>query len=174
MKLKTTFNSKWIYLIVLLILGGITKSVSQNILSDSVVFSINGNKVYQSEFIDQYKKNSQSNFEDDSLSPEAYAEMYLHFKLKVAAAKEEGLDTLPEFLKEFERYRKQLADKYISNGRVTEQLVQETYYRMTNEINASHILIGLKPNATPEDTLKAYNTAIDVLKKIEKGESFAE
>ncbi|QTY26016.1 peptidylprolyl isomerase [Flavobacterium sp. CS20] len=75
-------------------------------------------------------------------------------------------------MNEFERYRKQLADKYISNGKVTEQLVQETYHRMTNEVNASHILIAIKPNATPEDTLKAYNTAIDILKKIENGQSF--
>lgn len=174
MKLKMTTNNRCVYVFVFLVLGSFTKSISQNNLSDSLVFSINENKVYQSEFINQYKKNSQSNFEDDSLSPEDYAEMYLHFKLKVAAAKEEGLDTLPEFLKEFERYRKQLADKYISNGKVTEQLVQETYYRMTNEINASHILISLKPNATPDDTLKAYNTAIDILKKIETGASFAD
>ncbi len=159
-------------LLTILILGGFSNSLAQNNLSDSLVFSLNDTKVHKTEFLNQYQKNSQNNFENDKLSIEEYAEMYLRFKLKVVAAKEKGLDTLPKFLNEFGRYRKQLADKYISNGKVTEQLVQETYHRMTNEVNASHILISLKPNATPEDTLEAYNTAIDVLKKIENGESF--
>jgi len=172
MKLKNVFNIISMFLITILILGSFTKSTAQNKLNDSLVFRINDTKVYKTEFLNQYRKNLQSSFKDDSLSIEDYAEMYLNFKLKVEAAKELGLDTLPKFLNEFERYRKQLADKYISNGKVTEKLVQETYHRMTYEVNASHILISLKPNATPEDTLKAYNTAIDILKKIENGESF--
>lgn len=172
MKLKIAFHIKWTNILLLLILGSFTKSISQNRISDSIVFSIDDIKIYNSEFIKQYNRNSQSSFQDDSLSLEDYAEMYLRFKLKVVYAKEKGLDTMPEFLNEFERYRKQLADKYISNGKVTEKLVNETYHRMTNEVNASHILISLKPNHTPEDTLKAYNTAIDILKKIESGESF--
>lgn len=174
MILKMIAKIKWVNLIVLMILVSFTKSISQNNLNDSVVFSINDTKVYKTEFLNQFKKNSQSIFQDDSLSLEEYAEMYLRFKLKVVAAKEEGLDTIPEFLNEFERYRKQLADKYISNGKVTEELVQETYHRITNEINASHILISLKPTASPDDTLKAYNTAVDILKNIESGKSFAD
>lgn len=142
--------------------------------SDSIVFRIDKMPVYKSEFIKQYKKNKQSYISDKDLSIEEYVDLYLKFKLKVEAAKKQGLDTVPEFLEEYNGYRKQLADRYISNGKVTEDLVKETYHRLTNEVNVSHILITVKPDATPSDTLEAYNTAIDILKKINNNESFEE
>lgn len=147
---------------------------AQVLKSDSLVFSIGDTPIYKTEFLEQYRKNNQSNISNENLSVANYADLYLNFKLKVKAAINQGLDTLPRFIKEYENYRKQLADKYISNGKVTEAMVQETYHRMTNEVNVSHILISLKPDAKPADTLEAYNTAIDILKKIDKGESFEE
>lgn len=174
MKLKVAFSLKSILVLTMLILGSLTNAKAQNNSGDSLVFSINDTKIYKTEFLNQYHKNSQSSFQDDSLSMSDYAEMYLRFKLKVVAAKKKGFDTMPEFIKEFKTYRKQLADKYISNGKVTEEMVNETYHRMTNEVNVSHILITLKPDANPADTLNAYNSAIDILKKIQAGEPFEE
>ena len=165
-------KSKSIFVFCIIILGSSVSLKAQNTSDDSIVFSIDDEPVYKTEFLRQYDKNNQSNFQNDTLSIADYADLYLNFKLKVQAAKDKGLDTIPEFKREFESYRKQLADKYISNGEVTENMVKETYHRMTNEVNASHILISLRPDATPADTLKAYNTAIDILKKINANESF--
>ena len=164
-------KSKSIFVFCFIILGSLV-SVAQNSSEKSIVFSIDDEPVYKAELLRQYKKNNQSNFQNDTLSITDYADLYLKFKLKVQAAKDKGLDTMPDFQKEFQSYRKQLADKYISNGKVTEKMVRETYYRMTNEVNVSHILISLKPDATPADTLEAYNIAIDILKKVEADESF--
>ncbi|QTY26015.1 hypothetical protein [Flavobacterium sp. CS20] len=87
MKLKMAFSLKSMFLITILIWGSFTGSNAQNNLSDSLVFSINGTKVYKTEFLNQYQKNSQNNFENDRLSLEEYAEMYLRFKLKVVLPK---------------------------------------------------------------------------------------
>ena len=168
LRYKTIIN----FIFCFLILGSSFSLVAQNFSNDSIIFSIDDEPVFKTELLKQYKKNNFSNFQDDTLSIADYTDLYLNFKLKVKAAKDMGLDTMPDFQREFQSYRKQLADKYISNGKVTENMVKETYHRMTNEVNASHILISLKPNATPSDTLKAYNTAIDILKKIENGASF--
>ena len=172
MKNKLFHKTKSIFVLCLFILGNLFLLQAQENSTDSIVFSIDDQAVYKSEFVSQYKKNNNSDFENEDLNLEDYADLYLKFKLKVKAAKEIGLDTVPEFLKEFGSYRKQLADKYISNGDVTEKMVKETYHRLTNEVNASHILIAVSPQAQPVDTLEAYNTAIDILKKIDAGESF--
>ena len=145
---------------------------SQSDLSDSLVFSVEDLKIYKSEFLNQYRKSNASSAENEALSIDEYAEMYINFKLKVQAAKDKGLDTMPNFVKEYGNYRKQLADKFISNGEVTEKMVKETYESMTTEVNVSHILITVPQNATPEDTLKAYNKAIDITKEIESGKNF--
>jgi peptidyl-prolyl cis-trans isomerase SurA len=142
--------------------------------SDSLVFSIDDDPVFTSEILRQYKKNSSSNLQNETINLDEYVELYLRYKLKVQAAKDMGLDTLSSFQEEYERYRRQLADKYISNGKVTQDMVEDIYHRMKTEVNASHILLSLKPEATPADTLETYNTAIDLLKKIKKGESFEE
>jgi peptidyl-prolyl cis-trans isomerase SurA len=170
--INVRFDSFKILLIVaLFIFGSVSFSYGQIQNSDDIVFSIDDTPVYSSEFLKQYKKNN-SSVANESLSLEEYAELYLRFKLKVQAAKDSGMDTVSGFIDEYNRYRKQLADKYISNGKVTQEMVDEIYHRMTTEVNASHILLSLPPDATPVDTLETYNTAIDLLKKIKAGESF--
>ncbi|MDN6310049.1 MAG: peptidylprolyl isomerase, partial [Psychroflexus sp.] len=68
-------------------------------------------------------------------------------------------------------YYKQLADSYIANGDVTEAMLKETYRRYQTEVRASHILITSK-SAEPADTLKAYQKALDVRKKLKAGQDF--
>lgn len=174
MNCRTWLNLKSKLFIVILVLNSLTIISAQNKSSDSIIFSIDDEVVYKSEFLSQYEKNNNSNYQNDSLSLSDYAELYLKFKLKVKAAKDKGFDTLPKFVKEYESYRKQLADKHISNGKVTDEMVQDIYHRMTNEVNASHILLNLEEDAAPADTLETYNTAIDLLKKIDEGENFQE
>ena len=100
--------------------------------------------------------------------------MYINFKLKVTEAEARRMDTLPKFVKEYEGYRKQLAKPYFSNDAATEQLVEEAYERMHWDINASHILIKCDIHTTPADTLKAYNKALELRKRILKGEDFGD
>lgn len=172
MKDLKRFNYINCLFVVLFILSNITQLRAQGQNSDSLVFSIDDKPVYKTEFLNQYQKNTNTNTQNESISLDDYLELYLRYKLKVQAAKDMGMDTLSSFKKEYKRYRKQLADKYISNGDVTKDMVKETYHRMTTEVNASHILLSLEADATPADTLNTYNTAIDLLKKIKNGESF--
>ena len=84
------------------------------------------------------------------------------------------MDTLPKFVKEYEGYRKQLAKPYFSNDAINEQLIEEAYERMQWDVNASHILIKCDIHAVPADTLKAYNKALELRKRIMNGEDFGD
>ena len=78
-------------------------------IEDATLFSINENPTLADEFIYVYEKN---NFNNERIYTEQdvdeYFELFVNFKLKVAAAKEAGMDTTQTFLDEFETYKDQL------------------------------------------------------------------
>ncbi len=73
--------------------------------------------------------------------------LFVNFKLKVEEAKRRGLDTTQVFLKEYNGYKEELRKPYLPDAKIIDSLVRLTYDRMKEEINASHILVSLKPDA---------------------------
>ena len=134
------------------------------------LMTLGDTKISAEEFMEVYEKNNVKSEVLDKKSVDEYLDMYINFKLKVIEAESLKMDTLPKFVKEYEGYRKQLAKPYFSNDAATEQLVEEAYERMQWDINASHILIKCDNHATPADTLKAYNKALEIRKRILKTE----
>lgn len=139
--------------------------------ADQTVMEIDGKKVTKSEFLQIYLKNN-NNPKYDKQALDEYMELFKKFKLKVAEAEAMGYDTIPKLKKELDGYRKQLAQPYLIDSTQNKALVQQAYDRMKTEVRASHILIKLPENSSPEDTLKAYNKILALKKRIEAGESF--
>lgn len=139
---------------------------------DPVVMEIDGKKVTKSEFLQIYLKNN-NNPKYDQQALDEYMELFKKFKLKVAEAEALGYDTIPKLKKELAGYRKQLAQPYMIDSTKNSALVKQAYDRMKTEVRASHILIKVDENATPEDTLRAYNKIMALRKRIEGGEDFA-
>jgi peptidyl-prolyl cis-trans isomerase SurA len=159
--------------IVPLMLFSACKPMQKSQASEPVIETIGGTPVYVSEFSYVYNKNNANN--PDAYTKEninEYLNLYTNFKLKVKEAEAMGLDTSSSFKKELEGYRKQLAQPYLTEKSVTEILTKEAYERMKEEINASHILITVAPDAEPKDTLVAYNKLIEIRQKALNGESF--
>jgi peptidyl-prolyl cis-trans isomerase SurA len=134
---------------------------------------IGGQPVNESEFVYVYNKNN-SNAPDayTEKSIKEYLDLYINFKLKVKEAEALGIDTTSSFKKELEGYRKQLAQPYLTEKGVTEQLIKEAYERMKEEVRAAHILINVNPDAEPKDTLAAYNKINELRQRALAGESF--
>lgn len=101
-----------------------------------------------------------------------YLDMFTKFKLKVYEAKQLNLDKRQSFKDELKKYRDQLAEPYLVDQSVSEQLYREAYDRMFKVVRSSHILFRLPPTPTPQDTLEVYNKAMNIKKRIEKGEEF--
>lgn len=148
-------------------------SITVKAQSDSVLMEIDGKPVTKSEFLQIYLKNNPTP-KYDKASLDEYIELFRKFKLKVAEAEKLGYDTIPKLKKELEGYRKQLSLPYLVDAQKNQELVKQAYDRTMNEIRASHILIRVESNAPPADTLAAYNKIMDIKKRIEKGEDFAE
>ena len=138
-----------------------------------VVMTINREKVSQSEFLQIYLKNN-PNPKFDKVSMDEYMELFRKFKLKVMEAEALGYDTIPKLKREFEGYKRQLANPYLIDSAQNESLVREAYYRTANEVRCSHIMVKLEPTATPADTLLAYNRILELKKRVENGEDFAQ
>lgn len=151
---------------------GILFSLNSMAQTDNVVMEIDGKKVTKSEFLQIYLKNN-SNPKYDKQSLDEYMELFKKFKLKVAEAEALGYDTIPKLKKELAGYRKQLSQPYLIDSTKNSALVKQAYERMKNEVHAAHILVKVAENASPEDTLAAYNRIMAIKKRIENGEDFA-
>ncbi len=156
----------------LLVLIGLVGSLNLFAQKEPAVMTIDGKPVTKSEFLQIYLKNN-TDPKYDKVSLDEYMTLFTKFKLKVAEAESLGYDTLPKLKKELDGYRKTLSTPYLVDNETNDALIKQAYERSKKEIRASHILIRLDENAMPADTLKAYNKALALKKRIEAGEDFA-
>lgn len=135
------------------------------------LFTIGNQDVSADEFKAVYLKNRDIGRDIDPKTPREYLDLYINFKLKVKEAHELGMDTMPSFIREFESYRKQLAQPYLEDRSVDSLLLAEAYNRMQYEVRAAHIMVDLPPDALPVDTLAAYNKIMSIRAQAIKGSS---
>lgn len=100
---------------------------------DPVVMKINGVPITRSEFEYSYNKN---NTEDviDRKSVEDYVDLFINYKLKVAAAYDAKLDTLSSFKKEFAMYRDQEVRPAFADSTAMLEAAHEVYDRTKEHI----------------------------------------
>lgn len=106
---------------------------------DPVIMTVNGVDVPKSEFEYLYHKNSQQQLTPQPL--EEYVEMFKIYKMKVADAKANGIDTTKQFLKEMRQYRNELAAPYLVDSTFLYSLVKEAAERAKEDVEVSHIML---------------------------------
>lgn len=139
---------------------------------DQVLFTLNGNKVYNSEFSKIYEKNLSIVSDDSQKDIDNYLDLYVNYRLKLQEAYDLKMDTVSSYVSEFNKYKNQLIDPYLKDDNTKRDLIKEAYVRLNKEVNASHILVRVKENAAPEDTLRAYNKVANARLKILEGSPF--
>ncbi len=133
--------------------------------------TIGGNEITLDEFERIYNKNNNS-ITTNQQTPEEYLDLFINFKLKVLEAEQLGMDTTKKFLNEFNGYKDQLAQPYLTDEKTKDALMKEAYERMKKDVHVSHILLGLGNQPTPEDTLERYERAMEIRQRILDGEDF--
>ncbi|MDQ2656890.1 MAG: peptidyl-prolyl cis-trans isomerase, partial [Bacteroidota bacterium] len=139
------------------------------------LFTINQKPVSTDEFNYLYRKNHQSKpdeFTGEKI--EEYLSLFINYKLKVEEALSRGMDTTASFRKEYQTYRDELLKPHMPDSKVLDSMVKLTYNRLKEEVKAQHILIQLKADASPEETLSAYNRISDLRRRAVAGEDFSE
>ncbi len=168
-------NTAFVCSFVLLTIIGCKPPQNKPATNASPILATLGTKpVFADEYQYVYSKNSPSDSVKSEKKIREYLDLFINFKLKVAEAESMGLDTLSSFKSELEGYKQQLAQPYLTDKTASAQLVRQSYERMKEEIRVSHILISVKEDANPEDTLKAYKLISEIRERAIKGESFEE
>jgi len=137
-----------------------------------VLFTIDDKPYYTDEFSRVYNKNLDLVKDESQKDLTQYLELFIGYKLKINKANKLGLQNGEAYKNELASYRTQLSKNYLTDSKVTKELVEEGYQRSLKEIRASHILITVDENASPEDTLAAYNKIESIRKRAVAGEDF--
>lgn len=140
---------------------------------DPTVMTINGQPVARSEFEYSYNKNNADGVIDKKTVDE-YVELFVNYKLKVAAALDARLDTLNSFRKEFAQYRDQQIRPTLINDEDVEREARKIY-ETTKEgigerglIRPAHIFLHV-PQQAPQETIDKAKTRIDSIYTALKG-----
>lgn len=165
-----TMKAGFIFLLLLLFCQGWAQSTKA---TSPDLFTINNRSVSSDEFIYIYKKNHPNQKVDYTKEKvNQYLDLFINFKLKVEEARSRGMDTTKLFLREYNTYRDELRKPYLPESRLIDSLVKLTYERLKEEVSASHILISVKPDATPADTLESWKKLMEIKRRIDSGEDF--
>ncbi|MEJ7769133.1 MAG: peptidylprolyl isomerase, partial [Chitinophagaceae bacterium] len=104
-----------------------------------------------------------------------YLELYIRFKLKVKAAYDLKLDTLPTQEAELMEYRRQITEGFLHDESSFKQIVDEAFYRSQKDIQLAHIFIAVAANNSigNPDTLSARKLADSAFNELKKGTDFS-
>ncbi|MEZ4979864.1 MAG: peptidylprolyl isomerase, partial [Chitinophagales bacterium] len=151
---------------LILFLSFIVQLLFAQNLDEETLFTVAGKEVKVKEFVRVYTKNNINNQADFSkASLDEYLNLFVNFKLKVMEAENLQMDTIKSIQNELRTYQKQLAQNYINDKEVSEDLVKEAYERSKSEVEVSHILIRWpKEFPTSSDSLNTLKT-IKAIKK---------
>ncbi len=129
------------------------------------LFTYGPNSVSKDEFLRVYKKNSINKKPDMSdTALKSYLDLYALFRMKVAEADKQHLDTVASIDHELDSYRKQLAKNYLTDEQVTNKMIHEAYDRMKEDVHVAHILITCNPGS---DTVAAFRKIDSIYHVIE-------
>ena len=133
--------------------------------SDPIIMKIAGKPVSRSEFEYSYNKNNSEGVIDKK-SVKEYVELFVNYKLKVQAALDEHMDTLPTYKQEFRQYRDQQIRPMIINDADVEREARNIYNSEVERIGPdglikpAHVFVRLSPNAD-KATEEAKKARID-------------
>lgn len=123
------------------------------------------------EFVHLYEQNR-----DAALLPigrQEYAALFVNYKLKAAEGRARGLDTMATYRDECKFYIDELTKAYLEDTTALPRFAARERGRMSEEVHAAHVLISVRPNALPADTMEAYGRAAAARARVVAGEDFA-
>ncbi len=147
----------------------LVQNISAQQINDDILLVVDNREITTAEFLHHWGK---SDFYPDPGMMEEYLELFIDFQLKVAHAREEGIHREASVRNALAQYRRNLAAPYLGDPDMEEKLAREAYGRLLYDVNASHILVRLAPGYSPDDTLMAWDKAMQIRQSLLDGEPF--
>lgn len=126
--------------------------------------------VSKDEFLRAYNKNN-TPVTDKTTAMREYFDLYANFKLKVKAAEEMKLDTLPQLKADLDNFRQQVQDNYMNDEKGLSVLMDEAFARSQKDLHVLHFSISIPEGASATDTAKAFKNIKALQANLAKGGS---
>jgi peptidyl-prolyl cis-trans isomerase SurA len=131
------------------------------------LFTFGSSAVSKEEFLKAYNKNK-TTVVDKQASINEYLDLYTKFKLKVKAAKDLGIDTLPQLKYDLESFKTQVEESYMSDDKSVDELTNEAFERNQKDIHVYHYFVPITESTPAADTVKAYSALNEVRNQLAK------
>jgi len=138
---------------------------------DPVVMKIDGKKVYASEFEYFYNKNNGQEVTEEKTFDE-YVDLFVNYKLKVAEAYHQGVDTTRSYQTELAGYRAQIAEPYLQIEGWADSLLAQVQERRNYEVHAAHLLLTCDENADQQTVDSLEQVVLGYQHQVEQGANF--
>ncbi len=161
--MKSLFQFSTLLLLSLIALG----------VSAQPLFTYGTKSVSKEEFLRAYNKNNTYEKTNEKALRE-YLDLYTKFKLKVQAAYDLRLDTLPSQRAELQSFRSQLVQNYVNDESSVKLLVDEAFTRSQKDIRISHIFIPVNETDSAPIMEKAKQQIQAAYKQLQAGKDFGE
>ena len=166
--------------VLLTMAAAVMLSLSGVNAQDPVIMEVGGQQIHQTEFMKEFLPTVERGSTTAANMTEAqkrdalveYVNLFANFRAKILDAKAMGLDTTRDLRFELMKYRNDLALPYLVDSAALVSLLNEAYERNHYSIHAAQVLVRLRSDATPEDTLEAFNRINEYRMRIERGEDF--
>jgi len=99
------------------------------IKKEDILFTVDNTTVFASEFLRMYNKNIDLVKDESQKDVDEYLKLFINYNLKIVEARTLEFDKKPQYIKELESYKRQLAENYLTDHKVTDELVKEAYER---------------------------------------------
>ncbi len=129
--------------------------------------------ITRQEFLNAFRKNNSQVKATDKAYRE-YLDLYIRYRLKVQAAFDLGLDTLPGQTTELQNFKSQIVDQYTNDETSLDQMAKEAFIRSQHDLRISYIYVAAPKNATPADTAKAWQKIQEANDALKKGGDFGD
>jgi peptidyl-prolyl cis-trans isomerase SurA len=135
------------------------------------LFTYGTRTVSKEEFLKAYNKNN-TETTPTAQSYRDYLDLYTRFKVKVQAAMEARLDTLPNQKSELAAFRNQVVESFMNDEASISVLVEEAMERSKKDFHVAHIFIAAGPSATAEQVKQAQAKANEAYARLQSGDDF--
>ena len=110
-------------------------------LKAQVLFTYGGKAVSQQEFMASFNKNNTDSSSRLS-SLEKYRELYIRFRLKVQAAHDLKMDTLPNQKADLKGFEEQIRPLYMLDQQTLDALIATAHERSQKEVSVKHLFVA--------------------------------
>jgi peptidyl-prolyl cis-trans isomerase SurA len=129
--------------------------------------------VSRKEFLTAFQKNN-AHIKTTDKAYRDYLNLYIRYRLKVQAAFDLKLDTLPGQVTELKNFKSQIVDQYVNDEISLNQLAKEAFARSQHDLRISYIFVAAPKNASPGDTAKAWQKIQNAYAALKSNKDFGE